>query len=274
MLFKKSDLVPSPAPAGFYAESFFQGVVWHQKWEIFQGVFVPGRNSISDLCTHAKLPANLAGKRVLDVGAWHGCFSFECERRGASEVIAYSLEDPEEVGFYRLKEILGSKVQYIKGSAYTLSPRELGTFDIVLFFGVLYHLRYPLLAIDRLRSVTQGQIFVETHVIDNHPWLRGSDGAPTPIAPKADLQRTPIWRQYREFELGPKDYSNWFGPNTAAVIEGFETAGFQIALVDSWGDRAAFQGKAINVPDRLTRHTYEAFSPNTDFVGLKNISKT
>ncbi len=54
-------------------------------------------------------------------------------------------------GFDQLKRVLGSHVQYVTGSVYTLSPQELGTFDVILFFGVLYHLRYPLLAIDRPR---------------------------------------------------------------------------------------------------------------------------
>jgi tRNA (mo5U34)-methyltransferase len=262
---------PPPVPAGFSPESFFNGVHWHQGWEIFQGVVVPGYNPVKDLCDHVQIPSDLSGKRVLDVGAWNGCFSFECERRGAKEVVAFSLEDPAEVGFDRLKKILDSKVQYVKGSAYALSPREIGMFDVVLFLGVLYHLRYPLLAIDRLRSVTRGEIFVETHVIDNHLWLRGPGGIPTSVAANADLQRTPIWRQYREFELGPKDYSNWFGPNIAAVLEGFETAGFEIAHTQSWGKRAAFRGKATTIPARLIQHTYEANSLNSDFVGLKQL---
>jgi tRNA (mo5U34)-methyltransferase len=262
--------IPPAAPPGFSPEAAFPGVYWHQRWEIFRGVFVPGKNPVEFLCEAAQLPADLTGKRVLDVGAWHGCFSFECERRGAAEVVALSLEDPVETGFERLKQLLGSRVEYVNGSVYTLSPRELGTFDVILFFGVLYHLRYPLLAIDRLRGVSRGEVLVETHVIDHHPWLRGrlSFLSKLPLV-RSTLRATPLWRQYREFELHPEDQSNWFGPNVAAVLEAFQTAGFDIAHTRSWGERAAFRAAVKPVPARLLHHTYEGlFSANAEVLGL------
>jgi hypothetical protein len=126
---------PSP-PANFDPGPAFEGVHWYHDWEMFKGVRTPGRRKVSFVCKKAGVPADLTGKRVLDIGAWHGCFGFECERRGASEVIAYSLENPDVTGFNRLKEL-------------------------------------------------------------------------------------------REFELHPTDQSNWFGPNIAAVIESFDTAGFR-----------------------------------------------
>src|ERR1700730_14934488 len=85
---------PPPAPPDFSPDSYFGGVHWHQRWEIFRGVFVPGRNSVEYLCEAAQLAVDTSGKRVLDVGASDGCFSFECERRGAKEVVALSLENP------------------------------------------------------------------------------------------------------------------------------------------------------------------------------------
>jgi tRNA (mo5U34)-methyltransferase len=262
-------VAPLPAaPPGFSFDSYFRDVHWHQRWEIFQGIFVPGHNPVDYLCQAAQLPVNLSGKRVLDVGAWNGCFSFECERRGAREVIALSLENPAQTGFDRMKQLLGSKVQYVNGSVYTISPAEFGMFDVILFFGVLYHLRYPLLAIDRLRSVSRGEVFIETHVIDQHPWLRGWPEVPEQVAPQgAALQKTPIWRQYAEFELHPQDQSNWFGPNVVAVLEGFQTAGFEIAHTHSWSNRAAFRAKVSEIPVRLLQHCYESVSPqiSTDY---------
>ncbi|MEP7134775.1 MAG: DUF1698 domain-containing protein [Chloroflexota bacterium] len=253
----------SSAPDGFSPDSFFQSVHWHQRWEIFKGVYVPGRNDVVPMCEAVQLPDNLNGMRVLDVGAWNGCFSFECERRGAREVVAFSLEDPTESGFNRLKEVLGSKVQYVKGSVYSLSPEQLGMFDVVLFFGVLYHLRYPLLAIDRLRNVSSGEVFVETHVIDNHSWLRGKPGFLHRLfGLEAVLKMTPIWRQYKEFELSHLDQSNWFGPNIVAVLEAFQSAGFEITHTQSWGDRAGFRAKVRSIPDRLLKHTYEGHQEN------------
>jgi tRNA (mo5U34)-methyltransferase len=260
--------LPSP-PCGFSSHTCFQGVHWHQRWEIFKGIFTPGGNPVKDLCALVELPGDLSGKHVLDVGAWNGCFSFECERRGAAEVVAFGPEDPEVVGFNRLKKLLGSKVEYVTGSVYTLSPRDLGTFDVILFLGVLYHLRYPLLALDRLRSVSCGDVYVETHVIDNSPWLRG----PMRFLSKLPLfrpawRRTPIWRQYREYELHPRDQSNWFGPNKVAVLEAFQSAGFEIAHTRSWGDRASFRAQVTDRPSRLLHYTYESQEANREMVGL------
>src|SRR5713226_8698296 len=110
---------------------------WHQRWEIEPGVFTPGVNDVGMLLNAVRFPDRIDGLRVLDIGAWNGCFSFECERRGASEVVAYSLENPDESGFNRLKSLLNSRVSYIEGSVYALSPEKLGFFDVILFFGVL-----------------------------------------------------------------------------------------------------------------------------------------
>jgi tRNA (mo5U34)-methyltransferase len=253
--------LPMP-PSNFSEEVFFKDNYWHQRWEVFQGVFTPGNNPVGDLCKYIQLPADLAGKRVLDIGAWNGCFSFECERRGASEVVAYSLENPEETGFNKLKDLLNSKVSYVQGSVYNLSPDTLGTFDLVLFLGVLYHLRYPLLAIDRLRSVTRQTVLIETHVVNNRRLLRKPYANIGRFLPLSLLfNSTPIWRQYREFELHPQDQSNWFGPNIKAVTESFETAGFDIVYQSLWAaDRAVFRAEAkAELPARFTE-TYEGLA--------------
>jgi tRNA (mo5U34)-methyltransferase len=251
-----------PPPMHFSSQEFFEGISWHQRWEVFKGVFTPGVNSVDKVCAYVQLPEDLSDKRVLDVGAWNGCFSFECERRGASEVVAYSLENPDESGFNKLKSLLHSKVSYTQGSVYFLSPEVLGSFDVVLFFGVLYHLRYPMLAIDRIRSVCKGTAFIETHVVNGRSLLR---------KPLTTLGRfsglsllfktTPIWRQYRAYELHPQDQSNWFGPNVQAVIESFESAGFDVIHLTSWDDRAAFRADVSGeLPARLLYGTYEGVS--------------
>jgi tRNA (mo5U34)-methyltransferase len=212
--------LPLP-PAEFSKDVLFEGIPWHQGWNVFEGVRLPGRNSVEELSERIQLPSDLTGKRVLDIGAWNGAFSFECERRGASEIVAFSLENPETSGFNRLKSLLGSKVRYVTGSVYNLQDYDLGTFDIVLFLGVLYHLRYPLLAVDRLRNVCAGELFIETHIID-------------------DVAEYAIWRFYPGAELA-NDPSNWFGPNIPAVVTAFQTAGFEISFLDSWGARASFK---------------------------------
>lgn len=252
---------------------FFDGVRWHQRWEVVPGVFTPGCNPVQRLCDNVGLPTDLSGRRVLDVGAWNGCFSFECERRGAAEVVACSLEDPEETGFNRLHRLLGSKVRYLRGSAYALAPDDLGAFDVVLFFGVLYHLRYPLLAIDRMRSVCQGEVFIETHVIDGNYRFRGALRRLGRTRLLSWLLRpTPLWRQYREYELHPQDASNWFGPNIEAVREAFASAGFDCEFVHLLEDRASFRAKVCQQPpERVLLRTYEAYPDNRRIVGLERL---
>jgi tRNA (mo5U34)-methyltransferase len=255
--------VPPLPPAEFNPRQAFEGVHWHQRWEIFKGFSTPGRNQISFHCGKARLPIDLKGKRVLDIGAWNGCFSFECERRGASEVVAYSLENPDVAGFTRLKELLCSRVKYVQGSVYSLAPEVVGEFDLILFFGVLYHLRYPLLAIDRIRSVSRGDVLIETHTLTSWHLLRSPLWMLGVLLNLAALFRsTPLWRQYKEFELHPEDQSNWFGPNIAAVTEAFESAGFRMHHLDSWefGSRSAFRAEATQRPRRLVDATYEGLS--------------
>jgi tRNA (mo5U34)-methyltransferase len=119
-----------------------------------------------------KIPEDLSGKTVLDIGAWDGFFSFEFERRGAKRVLAIDsfAWDRRPQGFPRglecfllAREFLNSKVEHRRLDVYELSPDVIGTFDLVFCGGVLYHMRHPLLALEKIRSVTGGQLILETH---------------------------------------------------------------------------------------------------------------
>ena len=126
-----------------------------------------------------------SGKRALDIGCYEGFFSFAMERRGA-EVVATDLWAYGSNGFKLCKELLGSNVEYRQASVYDLNPETFGYFDVVLFAGVLYHLRHPLLALDRVRSVCAETAFIETQVCDNA--LLCADGSMTAlstVAPRA-----------------------------------------------------------------------------------------
>ncbi len=251
---------PARPPAQSEIDALFTGLPWHQRWEIFEGVFTPGRNPVGELCDRIQLPRDLRGKRILDIGAWHGCFSFECERRGAAEVIALSSEPVEQVGFERIRDAIGSKVvRYVEGSAYALDPETLGRFDLILFLGILYHLRHPLLAIDQLYPIADGPVLVETHVIDECAFAAGQTSEQAQplrtVAPK--LASTPIWQFYRTDELG-RDSSNWFGPNISAVQEAFASAGFETEVVNTWGTRASFRATPLPSAEYLESHNYES----------------
>lgn len=268
--------LPGPVPEGFNPANFFRDGYWHQRWEIFKGIYTPGHNSVADLMDRAGVPQDLNGQRVLDVGAWHGCFSFECERRGAREVIALSLEDPDQTDFWRLHGALGStSVRYRRESIYAADTRTLGQFDVILFFGVLYHLRYPLLAIDKLRLLSRGRVFIETHVIDDRPpvgtsrWTQASRrclrflhrGLGKLRLASQDPDRTgrnslPYWRFYKEGELN-SDPTNIFGPNVRAVLDAFASAGFDTACTSRWADRATFTARVRNDLAQALEKTYE-----------------
>src|SRR5581483_4528057 len=240
----RSHSIPT-APAGFDPGQFFGGIYWHQKWQLFRDIFTPGINHIEPMCEDLHLPEDMSGKRVLDLGASNGCLSFECERRGAIEVVAVSPEDPHVFGFYKLRDILDSRrVRYVRGTVYELNPSKLGTFDIVLFCGVLYHLRYPLLGIDNIRRVCKGEVYAETYVSDAQVILKEGDTlkhvSMDELSPK--LLSVPLWQFFRLSELN-NDYSNWFGPNCEAVVEAFESAGFETRLLQKRGLRATFHGK-------------------------------
>jgi tRNA (mo5U34)-methyltransferase len=185
---------------------------------------------------------------VLDIGAWNGCLSLECERRGAGEVLAIGPENPDVSGFKLLCELAGStRTRYEYGTVYDLDPDKIGRFDIVLFCGVLYHLRYPMLGIDNLRRVCRGELFIETLICDRtlNRELKGAS-------------RLPIWRFYRHDEL-EGDHSNWFGPNAFAVVQAVESAGFDVQHADAWMlGRGAFRATVRpGLPEFLAEPTIE-----------------
>lgn len=229
---------------------------WFQQWEIRPGVVAPGKNNIDAILALAQVPQDLSGARVLDIGSYSGCVAFECERRGAAEIIALDMMNPDVTGFNDLAAVLGSEVTWKNGSIYTLDPSVVGQFDVVICFGVLYHLRWPTLGLDRLRAVASDAVYLETHVIDKffvhrRRWFRRLK--------ELELSRSsvPIWRYYGARELHPEDASNFFGPNTHAVIAALDDIGITARHTASWDDRAAFAGTVRGGHDR--RHdVYEA----------------
>lgn len=143
---------------------------WFHRMVLAPGLETPGVIEPARLLPRLGLPADLAGKTVLDVGAWDGFFSFEAERRGAARVLAtdsfsWSGEGwGRKASFEFAREILGSRVEDKQIGVLELSPQSVGTFDLVLFLNVLYHMPHPLLALERVAGVTAGTLVVETHL--------------------------------------------------------------------------------------------------------------
>ena len=187
---------------------------WWHSFEMPDGSVVEGVCSLEGLkrrLAQFPIPYDLSGKRVLDIGAWDGFFSFEMEKRGA-EVVAIDCWDNER--FRLMRSMLNSRVDYRILDMYELTPATVGKFDIVIFFGVLYHLKHPLLALERICALTTDLACVDTFVSD--------DDSPTPRM-----------EFYEHAELGGQT-DNWVGPNVACLLAFCRTAGFA---------RVEFRGK-------------------------------
>jgi tRNA (mo5U34)-methyltransferase len=192
------------------------GIRWWHSIDLGHGIVTKGVDSAqAERLSRLQLPADLSGRSVLDIGAWDGFFSFEAERRGAARIVAsdyYSWHGPGwgtgqgKAGFQLAREVLGSRVEDVDADVMDLSPERLGTFDLVLFLGVLYHLPNPLLALERVASMTSDFLVLET-VVD----MVGFDRPAAAFYPGRELNGDP---------------TNWWGPNEAAVHGMLRSVGF------------------------------------------------
>ncbi|OGR05334.1 MAG: hypothetical protein A2520_06390 [Deltaproteobacteria bacterium RIFOXYD12_FULL_53_23] len=204
---------------------------WYHKIELPDGIVTPGWAPINPAAY--RIPEDLTGKRVLDVGAWDGYWTFEALRRGAKEVIAIDdfsdylgqLQESDRKAwatFDFCKRQLGYDDQRCKRfdmSIYDLSEETFGHFDIVFFFGTLYHLRHPLLALDKLAAVCDQEIFVETAILDDYSPYRGGLGQGYPGSNQM------VMEFYPGSEYGSND-SNWWAPTLYCLINMLHAAGF------------------------------------------------
>lgn len=189
---------------------------WWHSIALGHGVVTPGGSGdTSRSLARLALPDDLTGKTVLDIGAWDGFYSFECERRGAARVVASDLfawRYSSKAGFNLARDALGSHVEDMEIDVFDISPETVEMFDIVLFLGVLYHLRDPFLGLAHAASVTRELLIIETHV------------------DLLDLER-PAIALYPHKELND-DPTNWCGPNVPALSGMLETLGFDATLVN------------------------------------------
>jgi tRNA (mo5U34)-methyltransferase len=216
----------------------------------------------------------LSGLTVIDIGAWDGWFSFRAESEGAKRVVAldqfvwsldfsrseeywgyvracqernepYDAWGPEcqywdsrallgKRSFDHARAALGSEVESVAADFMDCDLDDVGTYDVALFLGVLYHLREPLRALERLRSVTKELAVIETAAVE----VKKFEGLPLV-----------------EFIHGNEvfsDSTNWFFPTEAAVQSMCKAVGF--SSVDTVGrDFKAVHRPGI-VDYRLTVH--------------------
>lgn len=203
---------------------------WWHEIEVAPGIVTPGDDSNRmklPILDALGLPASMSGLRALDIGCSDGYFSFELEKRGA-EVVAIDFVPETYTGFSTARRILGSGVDYRMDNVYNLSPESYGTFDVVLFLGVLYHLRKPLAALDSIRSVLKpgGTLFVGTMMIDEY-FLVPDGGVTTLEAVNPILKNVPLWQAYPRDTLNG-DYTNCFAPNLRGLEAALSEARFAV----------------------------------------------
>ncbi len=218
---------------------------WYHRIEVAPGIVTPGINDSSSVLKLLGLPRDCKGMRVLDIGARDGFFSFELERRGA-EVVALDHIGPDDNGFNVAKRLLGSKVTHVQQSVYEVSPDTLGEFDLVLFLGVLYHLRDPMLALDTLWRVLKpgGKLFLESHVCDQG-FLNPETQSWVPLASYSpQLANVPIMQFYPGSSMN-NDPTNWWGPNMACLAAMLKMCIYEVEYERLEGYRGIFRARKI-----------------------------
>jgi tRNA (mo5U34)-methyltransferase len=202
--------------------------IWLHTIEFPNGVRSPGLKSLQQQATEIELTFRypIAGKTVLDIGAWSGLFSVEAVRRGAARVVAldhYTWVSPFFQGykaFDMVRRYLAPNIEDVTRDVMDLKTQPVGEFDVVLFLGVLYHLKHPLYVLELLNPIVKELLVLETHLE-----VLESDRPGMIFYPNSEL-------------LG--DSTNWWGPNENCVVEMLKTAGFSQVEVEKTGPTRAF----------------------------------
>jgi tRNA (mo5U34)-methyltransferase len=220
---------------------------WFHSIDLGGGLVAPGvmpNATLHQIFGEMALP-DLHGKSVLDIGAWDGFYSFEAERQGAARVLSLDhymwsvdlagrptaspnvataevtsppeypdteLWDPVNLpgkrGYDLAHELLDSQVECHAEDFMEMDLAPLGTFDVVFYLGVLYHMQEPLRALRRLRQVTGELAVVETEAT---------------VFP--GFEDKPIFHFWPGTELND-DPSNWWSPNLTGLVGMLRAAGF------------------------------------------------
>lgn len=206
----------------------------YHKYEVEPGLFTPGQNFEMEpkrCLDELGVPADLKGLRALDIGAWDGPFTFELERRGA-QVTALDIQDPDVTVFNAVKAIKQSPATYVRSSIYDADPQVLGKFDVVLFVGVYYHLKNPVVALQIIREllVDNGSLFIEGGATTDYLAEQVVKALGLPkgsLASVAEaLDRLPLSYFDTEQRIY-SDWSNWWFPTTRCLEAMLIDSGFR-----------------------------------------------
>ena len=220
-------IVPNADREGLSA--LVAGRQWYHTIELAPGVVTPGWFDTRRLPDRLPFPPTMEGMRCLDIGTFDGFWAFEMERRGAAHVVAIDILDPyawdwpygsdaatlEELdrrkragsGFELVAQALESAVSRRELSIYDLDPDDVGEFDFVYLGSLLLHLRDPIGALSRVRSVTSGQLLAVDAV---------------------DLGLTRMFPRRPVAQLDGQGRPWWWRPNVAALARMLESSGFDL----------------------------------------------
>ena len=172
------------------------------------------------------IPQDLSGRTVLDIGCNAGFYSLEMKRRGAARVVAIDWDERYLAQARFAADVLGQSIEFRNMSVYHVADLH-ERFDIVLFLGVLYHLRHPLLALDLIHEhVTRDMLVFQSmqrgannscEVQEDYPFTATAH-FDEPSYPKLHF----IEHQYTG------DPTNWWVPNAACSEAMLRSAGFEI----------------------------------------------
>lgn len=171
-------------------------------------------------------PEDLSGKSVLDIGCNAGFYAMEMKRRGAARVVAID-SDPKYLAQARFAaEVNDMEIEFRELSVYDVA--KLGEkFDLVIFMGVLYHLRHPLLALDLIHDNVAGDLLLFQTM------QRGSEEV-EPVQEDYDFWQTDLFDKpgYPKMHFIEHRYShdptNWWAPNRACSEAMLRSSGFEI----------------------------------------------
>jgi len=136
---------------------------WYHRFEIYPEIWTPGVYDASGTLSELKLPVDMKGMRVLEIGPADGYFTKMLSARGAS-VVAVDYAAKDHYGFELMERLAEVSYDFRQCNIFDLDPKALGSFDVILCLGVLYHLPDPLHGLWKLGNISAPRLILETLV--------------------------------------------------------------------------------------------------------------
>ena len=172
------------------------------------------------------IPPDLSGKRVLDIGCNAGFYSLEMKRRGASRVLGIDTDEKYLCQARFAAEVCELDIDFRRMALWDVAA--LGErFDVVLFMGVLYHLRHPLLALDLIHEHVAKDLFIFQSMMRGSQQIMdvAEDYDITALAPFDEPGYPKMHFVEHRYS---QDQTNWWVPNRACVEAMLRSSGFVI----------------------------------------------